>query len=87
MRKTVAPAEPIRQALASRAERIKLALIYGSVPKGTDTASSDIDLLVVADDLTLEALYTVLGPAEANLDRKVSPTATLRRLSLLGALT
>jgi predicted nucleotidyltransferase len=66
--------EPIRQALAPLAEGITLALIYGSVAKGTDTAASDIDLLVVADDLTLEALYSALAPVEASLDRKISPT-------------
>jgi predicted nucleotidyltransferase len=66
--------EPIRQALAPLAKKIKRALINGSVVKGTDTASSDIDLLVVADDLTLEALYSALAPVEASLDRKISPT-------------
>ena len=74
VRKTVAMVEPIRQALAPLAEKIALALIYGSVVKGTDTASSDIDLLVVADDVTLEALYSALAPVEASLDRKISPT-------------
>jgi predicted nucleotidyltransferase len=79
VRKTVAMVEPIRQALAPLAKKIKRALIYGSVVKGTDTASSDIDLLVVADDLTLEALYSALGPVEATLDRKVSPTLYTRK--------
>ena len=74
VRKTVAMVEPVRQALAPLAEGIALAVVYGSVAKGTDTASSDIDLLVVADDLTLEALYTALAPAELNLARKISPT-------------
>ena len=74
VRKTVAMVEPIRQALAPLAEGIALAVVYGSVAKGTDTASSDIDLLVVADDLTLEALYTALAPVEASLARKISPT-------------
>lgn len=74
VRKTVAMVEPIRQALNPLAERISRALIYGSVPKGTDTASSDIDLLVVADDLTLEALYSALAEVEPSLDRKISPT-------------
>ena len=79
VRKTVAMVEPIRQALAPLTKKIKRALIYGSVAKGTDTASSDIDLLVVADDLTLEALYTALAPVEASLDRKVSPTLYTRK--------
>lgn len=74
VRKTVAMVEPIREALAPLAERITLALIYGSVAKGTATAMSDIDLLVVADDLTLEALYSALAPVESSLDRKISPT-------------
>ena len=42
--------------------------------KGADTASSDIDLLVVADELTLESLYSALAPVEANLSRKINPT-------------
>jgi len=79
VRKTVAMVEPIREALAPLAKKIERALIYGSVVKGTDTASSDIDLLVVADDLTLEALYSALAPVEANLDRKISPTLYTRK--------
>ena len=74
VRKTVAMVEPIRQALAPLAERISLALVYGSVAKGTDTASSDIDLLVVADDMTLEEVYSTLAEVESSLDRKISPT-------------
>jgi predicted nucleotidyltransferase len=74
VRKTIALAEPIRQALAPLADRIGLAMLYGSVVKGTDTAGSDIDLLVVADGLTLEALYSALAPVEASLDRRISPT-------------
>lgn len=73
MRKTVAVAEPIRQVLNPVADRIGLAMIYGSVAQGTDTAESDIDLLVIADDLMLEELYATLAPVEARLDRKISP--------------
>ena len=74
LRKTAAMAEPVRQALAPLADGIALALIYGSVAKGADTAASDIDLLVVADDLTLEALYNALAPVEASLARRINPT-------------
>ena len=52
----------------------RLALLYGSVPKGTDTASSDVDLLVVGDELTLEDLYAVLAAVDTSLDRKINPT-------------
>lgn len=73
-RKTVAVAEPLRDALEPLAPRIHLALVYGSVAKGKDTASSDIDLLVVGEDLTLEALYSALAKVESDLVRKVNPT-------------
>jgi predicted nucleotidyltransferase len=72
--KTVALVEPIRNALEPLANRIMLALLYGSVAKGTDTEASDIDLLVVANHLTLEDVYSALASAEADLDRKISPT-------------
>ncbi len=79
VRKTVAMVEPIRQALAPLAQQIERALIYGSVVNGTDTASSDIDLLIIADDLTLEALYSALAPVEAILGRNISPTLYTRQ--------
>jgi predicted nucleotidyltransferase len=72
--KTVGLADPIRKALAPLAEKIDLALLYGSVPKGTDTADSDVDLMVVADEMTLEDLYAALAEVETSLDRKVNPT-------------
>jgi predicted nucleotidyltransferase len=49
-------------------------LIYGSVAKRIDTSESDVDLLIVADELTLEEVYTALSTAEQVLDRKVNPT-------------
>ena len=73
VRKTVALVEPVRQTLEPFADRIVLAMLYGSVVQGTDTADSDIDLLVTADDMMLEDLYTVLAPVESSLDRKISP--------------
>ncbi len=72
MCKTVALVEPIRQALVPFANRIVLAMLYGSVVQGTDTADSDIDLLVAADGMMLEDLYTVLAPVESSPDRKIS---------------
>ncbi|TNF84811.1 MAG: transcriptional regulator [Gammaproteobacteria bacterium] len=72
--KTVAMVEPIRQALEPLSDRVALALIYGSVARGTDTAASDIDLLVVADEMTLEELYSALAPVETALDRRINPT-------------
>ena len=72
--KTVAMVDPLRHALEPLAKQISLALVYGSVAKGSDTAASDIDLLVVADDLTLESLYAALALVEPTLGRKINPT-------------
>lgn len=73
VRKTVGVVEPIREALVPLAGRIALALVFGSVAKGTVTSASDIDLLVVADDFTLEDLYATLAPVESTIDRRISP--------------
>ncbi len=72
--KTVGAAEPLKTVLAPIASRIQLAVIYGSVAKGRETASSDLDLLVVSDELTLEQLYAALASAERQLSRKVNVT-------------
>lgn len=40
---------------------------------------SDIDLLVVSDDLMLEDMYSVLAPVEAALDRRIVPTLYTER--------
>jgi predicted nucleotidyltransferase len=72
--KILGPAEALREALAQLAESVRLALLYGSVAGGSDHAHSDIDLLIVSDELTLEAVYALLEPVEERLGRKVSPT-------------
>ncbi len=66
--------EPVRQALHPIRERIKLALVYGSVAQGTETSGSDIDLLIVANDQALETVYSILMPAEESVSRTINPT-------------
>jgi len=72
--KTVGLQVPIQGALELLADRVVLALVYGSIAKQADTASSDIDLLLVSDELTLEEIYAALAPVEKLLDRSVNPT-------------
>jgi predicted nucleotidyltransferase len=72
--KTFGIAEPLREALKPLSDRIALALVYGSVAKGDDRGASDIDLLVVARDVTLGQLFSLLAPAEKALGRRISPT-------------
>jgi predicted nucleotidyltransferase len=71
--KTVGLAEPIRKSFEPHAGAIKSAFVYGSVAKGADTADSDIDLIVIGDDLNYSDLYTAAQNAESKLRRKVHP--------------
>ena len=72
--KTLGPTEVLRAALLPLGDQMRLALVYGSVARHSDTAHSDIDLLIVSDVLTLEQIYLALMPVEQQLGRRVSPT-------------
>jgi predicted nucleotidyltransferase len=78
-RKTVGLAEPLREALAPLAAKIRAAFVYGSVAKRKDTAASDIDLMVLSDSLTYADVFEVLEPLAAKLGRSVNPTVYSRR--------
>jgi predicted nucleotidyltransferase len=78
-RKTVGLAEPLREVLAPLASRIVMAFVYGSVAKRQDTASSDIDLMVVSDDLSYAEVFETLEAIDARLGRVVNPTVYTRR--------
>jgi len=71
--KTVGLAEPIKTCFQPYSNAIKTAFVYGSVAKGTDTARSDIDLLVIGDGLNYSDLYTAAQNVERKLRRKVHP--------------
>lgn len=72
--KTMGLADPIRAVLSSWSDRIRAAFVYGSIAKKQDTASSDIDLLVVSDHLTYADLYPALEDLGHQLGRPVNPT-------------
>jgi predicted nucleotidyltransferase len=72
--KTAGLAEPLRNALADERPKIAAAFVYGSVAKGTDTASSDIDVMIIGDDLHYGGICTRLHKAEKVLERPVNPT-------------
>jgi predicted nucleotidyltransferase len=71
--KTSGLAGPLRVALKSLAKRIRAAFVYGSVAKGSDRASSDIDLMVIADDLAYADVFAALQAAETRLGRTINP--------------
>lgn len=69
----------LRAALEPISDKLLLAIVYGSVAKRIENATSDIDLLLVSDELTLESAYRVLEKAQRQLGRRVSPTIYERR--------
>ena len=71
IRKTVGLAGPLRDALIPLADRIRAAFVYGSIASGRDRADSDIDLMVIADDLDYPTLFEALQLAEGQLGRSV----------------
>lgn len=72
-RKTLGTIPTLREALMPIAGKLKHAFIYGSVAKQTDTAQSDIDLMLVGDDLSLNEVLTLLLPVETRLGRRINP--------------
>ena len=77
--KTVGLAEPLRQALEPLSDRIDAAFVFGSVAKRQDTASSDIDLMIVSDSLAYADAFAALEGVSARLGRTVNPTVYSRK--------
>lgn len=73
-RKTMGLAEPLREALEPFASAIRAAFVYGSVAKRSDTATSDIDLMIVSDTLDYASAMDAIHPLNQKLGRQVSPT-------------
>lgn len=78
VRKTFGLAMPLREALAPLADHLHAAFVYGSVAKGRDTASSDIDLMLVSDALTYADAMAALHPLMERLGREINPTLYTR---------
>lgn len=72
--KTFGLATPLRIALQPFSREIRVAFVYGSVAKRTDTAASDIDIMIVSDTLSYPDFIKAITAAEERLGRKVNPT-------------
>lgn len=73
-RKTLGIVPLLTETLRPIASRLTTAFIYGSVAKQTDTAQSDIDLMLVGEKLSLNEILTLLIPLEGQFGRKINPT-------------
>lgn len=73
-RKTLGTVPVLREALQALLPGLQSAWVYGSVAKQTDTAQSDIDVMLVGEGLQLSQVLEALEPAEAQLGRKINPS-------------
>jgi predicted nucleotidyltransferase len=73
-RKTLGAEPLLHEALQPLLPSLQGAWIYGSVAKQTDTAQSDIDVMLVGKHLSLAKVLELLLPVEAQLGRKINPT-------------
>ena len=71
--KTTGVFQMLKTALAPLSSRIDLAFVYGSVARGEEKATSDIDLMVIGA-VSLEEVLDAAGPVEKQLRRPVNPT-------------
>lgn len=77
--KTSGLVDVLRAALLPLAGRIETAFVYGSVAKQQDTAASDIDLMVVSEDLSYADLFKALEEAAGSLGRTINPVVYSRK--------
>ncbi len=73
-RKTLGAEPLLREALQPLLPGLQGAWIFGSVAKQTDTAQSDIDVMLVGKNLSLSRVLELLLPVEEQLGRKINPT-------------
>jgi len=72
VRKTFGIADVIRQSLATVADKIRVAFIFGSIARSAENRFSDIDLLVVGN-ITFGEVVDLISPAEETLNRELNP--------------
>ena len=71
--KTGGVADVIKSVLKKHSDQIELAFIYGSMARGEEIATSDVDVMIIGK-LKLSDFVSALKRAEKSLDREINPT-------------
>jgi len=74
VRKTFGIGDTIKAALQPIEQQLSMGFIYGSIAKGEATATSDIDLMLVGDNLEYGQIMELLAPIEETIGRTINPT-------------
>ena len=71
VRKTFGVSDVIKKSLSSKAKKIRLAFIFGSVARSSDDRKSDIDVMVVGN-ISFGKIVDLLSSAEEQLAREIN---------------
>lgn len=74
VRKTFGVGEQLRIVLAPLADQLVWAFVFGSIAKGSDHAGSDVDLMLIGENLNYSDVMERLMPVEERLGRTINPT-------------
>ncbi len=73
LRKTIGLADVLADALAPSAPAITVAFVFGSMARATETAGSDVDVMLIGS-LGFGDAVKLLYPAQAVLGREINPS-------------
>ncbi len=71
--KTVGVGDTLRAQLGRLGDKVKIAFLYGSVARGEETASSDIDIMLIGN-LSGREVASVFAPVKKMLNREINPS-------------
>ena len=72
LRKTVGLATVLLEALAPLAKKIRVAFVFGSIARGSESVGSDIDVMIIGS-LSFGATVDALFPVQERLGREINP--------------
>lgn len=72
LRKTVGLANVLLEALGPLAKKIKVAFVFGSMARGSESIGSDVDVLIIGS-LSFGAVVDTFFPVQQQLGREINP--------------
>jgi predicted nucleotidyltransferase len=71
--KTVGVGDVLQAQLAGLGDKVEVAFVYGSVARGEETSTSDLDIMIVGD-LSSREVASILAPMKKTLSREINPS-------------
>jgi predicted nucleotidyltransferase len=72
--KTFGLVDVLKEMLEPITSQIHVAFVYGSIARREGNVNSDIDLMIIGDNISYADLYPLLETAQTTLGRQVNPT-------------